>query len=128
MNKSKEYTENYEKCSLLLKEFSEKQLVRVEAILREVKTAIDEAEDAIKKVAYPSGLGDDRIMRATKRIENSESQEKIAVTTEDLQAMLSCGRQSAVQIGEAAEARIQIGKRVLWNVQKVREYINLISS
>lgn len=38
-NKSKEHTENYEKCLLLLKEFSEQQLARVEVILREVKTA-----------------------------------------------------------------------------------------
>lgn len=126
-NKSKEHTENYEKCLLLLKEFSEGQLARVEAILHEMKTAIDEAEEAIKKAAYPSGLGDDHAVRTTKKFENGESQEKIAVTTEELQAMLSCGRYSAVQIGEAAEARIQIGKRVLWNVQKVREYINHIS-
>lgn len=127
VNDSKKYTENYEKCLLLLKEFSEGQLARVEAILHEMKAAIDESEEAIKKAAYPSILGDDHAVRTTKKFENGESQEKIAVTTEELQAMLSCGRHSAVQIGEAAEARIQIGKRVLWNVQKVREYINLIS-
>lgn len=127
VNNVKAYTENYEKCSMLLREFSEEQLLRVETILREMKSAIDETEEAIKKVTCSSGLGENRAMRATKRIENGEGQEKIAVTTEELQAMLSCGRHSAVQIGEAAEARIQIGKRVLWNVQKVRAYINLIS-
>lgn len=127
VNNPKGHTGNYEKCSLLLKEFSEDQLARVEAILREVKTAIDEAEEAARKNAYLSGKGDDFAMRATKRFENGDSQNKIAVTTEELQALLSCGRSSAVQIGEAAEARIQIGKRVFWNVQKVREYINLIS-
>ena len=126
-NKSKEHTENYEKCLLLLKEFSEQQLARVEVILREVKTAIDEAGEAARKNAYLSGQEDDFAMRATKKFESGDSQDKIAVTTEELQALLSCGRYSAVQIGEAAEARIQIGKRVFWNVQKVREYINLIS-
>lgn len=126
-NKSKEHTENYEKCLLLLKEFSEQQLARVEVILREVKTAIDEAGEAARKNAYLSGKGDDFAMRSTKKFESGDSQDKIAVTTEELQALLSCGRYSAVQIGEAAEARIQIGKRVFWNVQKVREYINLIS-
>jgi len=41
--------------------------------------------------------------------------------------MLSCGRYSAIQIGEAAEARIQIGKRIFWNVEKIKSYINSIS-
>lgn len=34
---------------------------------------------------------------------------------------------SAIQIGEAAEARIQIGKRIFWNVEKIKSYINSIS-
>ena len=49
-------------------------------------------------------------MRATKQFNNVDTQSKIAINTDELQAMLSCGRYSAVQIGEAAEARIQIGK------------------
>ena len=52
----------------------------------------------------------------------------IAVTTEDLQIMLSCGRKSAVDVGELAEAKIQIGRRVFWNVEKIKTYLNLISS
>ena len=49
-------------------------------------------------------------MRATKQFNNVDTQSKIAINTDELQAMLSCGRHSAIQIGEAAEARIQIGK------------------
>lgn len=79
-NKSKEHTENYEKCLLLLKEFSEQQLARVEVILREVKTAIDEAGEAARKNAYLSGKGDDFAMRATKKFESGDSHDKIAVT------------------------------------------------
>lgn len=67
-------------------------------------------------------------MIATKRFNNVDTNDKIAITTEELQSMLSCGRSSAVQIGQMAEARIQIGKRVFWNVKKVREYIDLISA
>lgn len=67
-------------------------------------------------------------MKATTKFENIDTQEKIAITTPELQSMLSCGRCSAVQIGELAEARIQIGKRVFWNVEKIKEYISLISS
>lgn len=66
-------------------------------------------------------------MRTTKKNQDIPNPYKIAVTTEELQCLLSCGRDSAVHIGEAAEARVQIGRRVLWNVEKVREYINQIS-
>ena len=67
-------------------------------------------------------------MRATKKFENVDIAAKIAINTEELQSLLSCGRQAAVDIGDRAEARIQIGKRVFWNVKKVEEYINLISA
>lgn len=66
-------------------------------------------------------------MRATRQFNNVDIQSKIAITTEELQSMLSCGRYSAVQIGEAAEARVQIGKRIFWNVGKIKSYVNSIS-
>ncbi len=66
-------------------------------------------------------------MRATKTFDNIDMQNKIAVNTAELQSMLSCGRDSAVRLGEQAGARIQIGKRVLWNVEKVRQYVSSIS-
>lgn len=67
-------------------------------------------------------------MQKTNKIALAPDRQKITVTTEELQAMLSCGRKTAVDIGELAEARVQIGKRVLWNVEKVKAYINLRSS
>lgn len=67
-------------------------------------------------------------MNATKKLTLPPDRQRITVTTEELQAMLSCGRKTAVDIGELAEARVQIGKRVLWNVEKVKAYINLKSS
>lgn len=66
-------------------------------------------------------------MRATNQINTIPPDRKIAITTNELQAMLSCGRYSAVQIGDAAEARIQIGKRILWNVEKIKKYVGYIS-
>lgn len=66
-------------------------------------------------------------MKATKQFNGVDIQNKIAITTSELQAMLSCGRYSAVQTGEQAKARIQIGKRIFWNVKKIKDYINLIS-
>lgn len=48
----------------------------------------------------------------------------ITTDTVGLMQMLNCGRVTAVQIGTEAQARIQIGKRVLWHIPKVREYLN----
>ena len=38
---------------------------------------------------------------------------------------LGWSNNSSNQIGEKAEVRIQIGKRVFWNVEKVKTYIDL---
>ena len=67
-----------------------------------------------------------------KKIQESQfpeatKRERIAVNTKELQAMLGCGRKTAVDIGEQAGAKIQIGRRVLWNPIVVKEYIAQIS-
>ena len=50
-----------------------------------------------------------------------------SVTTEGLQEYLSCGRAAAVELGKKANARIQIGRRVLWNTAKVQRYLDSVS-
>ena len=67
-------------------------------------------------------------MNTTTKFAVPAGHKRLAVTTDELQALLGCGRKSAVDVGELAEARIQLGKRVLWNVQKVQTYLNLISA
>lgn len=57
----------------------------------------------------------------------STNDETLTVDTPHLMEMLEVGRATAVQIGTEAEARIQIGRRVLWNVEKIREYLSRIS-
>ncbi len=52
-----------------------------------------------------------------------ESERAITVDIEKLSAMLSCGHATARKIGEQAEARIVIGRRVLYSVDKIRSYI-----
>ena len=64
-------------------------------------------------------------MNATRKLESTA--EKRTVDTAGLHAMLSSGRKTAVEIGIAAGARIQVGRRVLWNVNKVQEYLDCIS-
>ncbi len=64
-------------------------------------------------------------MNATNRVESTA--DRRTVDTAGLQAMLSSGRKTAVEIGIAAGARIQVGRRVLWNVKKVQQYLDAIS-
>lgn len=51
----------------------------------------------------------------------------IAVDIEKLSSILSCGHATARKIGEQAEARIYIGRRVLYSVSKIQEYLDAIS-
>lgn len=63
--------------------------------------------------------------------ENGYSKEylrPISVDTNGLQTILGCGRSTAVQIGTEAQARIIIGKRLLWNVSKVQKYLDTIAT
>lgn len=58
------------------------------------------------------------------KTEVRECENKIAVNTEGLQAMLGCGKTTALIIGEEAHARIKVGRRVLWSVEKIQNYLN----
>ncbi len=51
-----------------------------------------------------------------------ESKEPITVDIEKLSAMLSCGHATARKIGEQSHAKITIGRRVLYSVERVRGY------
>lgn len=56
-----------------------------------------------------------------------ESDKKITVDIVGLQGMLSCGKNTALAVGKQAGAVIKIGKRTLYNVKKVEEYMNSLS-
>lgn len=66
-------------------------------------------------------------MRKTKNVSTAREAGRLTVTTEELQSLLGCGRKTTVEIGEQAGARVQLGKRVLWNVDKVKVYLDLVS-
>lgn len=51
---------------------------------------------------------------------------KILVDTATLMQMLSVGRDTADRIGKDAGAAIKIGRRRLFNVSKVRTYIDAL--
>ncbi|MDO5392871.1 MAG: hypothetical protein Q4F24_17535 [Eubacteriales bacterium] len=61
-------------------------------------------------------------MNATTRYD-FENLPKILVDTEELRFMLSCGRVTALKIGELAGARVDVGRRTLWNAKKIMKFI-----
>ena len=52
------------------------------------------------------------------------TEQPITVNIEGLAAMLSCGCATARKIGEQAGAKIVIGRRVLYSVEKVKKYLS----
>lgn len=64
-------------------------------------------------------------MNATRKAELNGQRK--TVDTFELQSMLGCGRKGAVDVGTAAGARVQIGRRVFWNVKKVQQHLDAIS-
>ena len=59
-------------------------------------------------------------MNKTKERKTSQP---ITVDIEGLSAMLSCGHATARKIGEQAEAKIVIGRRVFYSVERVKKYL-----
>lgn len=51
----------------------------------------------------------------------------LLVDTRTLQRITGCGRDAATKIGNDAGARVRVGKRLLWNVEKIKKHISLIS-
>ena len=48
---------------------------------------------------------------------------KLYVGVDELKNMLSVGRNSALQVGEKANAKVKVGRRTLYNVEKIKEYM-----
>ncbi|MCC8046138.1 MAG: hypothetical protein LIP12_11690 [Clostridiales bacterium] len=65
-------------------------------------------------------------MKKTKE-HDIDSSQLLALDIERLAGMLSCGTATARQIGEDAGARIMVGRRVLYSVNKVKKYLDSIA-
>lgn len=68
--------------------------------------------------------GDEKMQATTPAIIEGKS---LTIDTPTLMGMLHCGRKTAVEVGVKAAARVQVGKRVLWNAKKIEEYLDSIS-
>lgn len=53
--------------------------------------------------------------------------QRILVSLKELQSLCSCGRVAAEKIGKESGATIRVGRRVLYNLEKVKEYINSVT-
>ena len=51
----------------------------------------------------------------------------LLVNIDGLQKYTGAGKHTAEKIADAAGARVKIGKRVLFNTEKIRAYINSIA-
>ena len=47
--------------------------------------------------------------------------------TEELRASTNLGRNNAMKLGEEIGAKVQIGRRVLWDRRKIDEYFNSLT-
>ena len=47
--------------------------------------------------------------------------------TEELRAYTTLGRNNAMKLGEEIGAKVQIGRRVLWDRRKIDEYFNSLT-
>ena len=63
-------------------------------------------------------------MRKTKILETDN---KITVDINGLQAMLSVGKNTAADVGERAGAVIRIGRRKLYSVKRIEEYMQQLT-
>ena len=56
-----------------------------------------------------------------------KAENRLTVDIEGLMAMLSCGEVTAKKIADYAEARVIVGRRVLYNVDKIKKYIDAMA-
>ncbi len=52
---------------------------------------------------------------------------RISVSAETLAKLLDCGRATAVKVGTECGARMKIGGRVLFRVDKIKEYLDQVT-
>lgn len=52
---------------------------------------------------------------------------KLLVNTKDLMQILSCGKPTAIKIGEDAHAKVCTGRKILWNVECIKKHLNNIA-
>ena len=55
------------------------------------------------------------------------TENRLTVDIEGLMAILSCGAVTARKIADYSEAKIIVGRRVLYNVDKIKKYLDAMA-
>ena len=55
------------------------------------------------------------------------TENRLTVDIECLMAMISCGAVTARKISDCAEEKIIVGRRVLYNVDKIKKYLDAMA-
>lgn len=63
-------------------------------------------------------------MNKTNTNKNISLSEHICVNLDELCELLSCGKHTAREIADNANAKLYFGKRTLYSVVKIRDYVN----
>ena len=71
---------------------------------------INEREDMMKNRTSTAAIGESRL-----------------IDTEELRAYTNLGRNNAMKLGEEIGAKVQIGRRVLWDHVKIDQYFNSLT-
>lgn len=58
---------------------------------------------------------------------HADNQYRLTVSTVKLQEVLNCGKKTAIHIGNSAQAKIIVGRKVLWNLNLIQQYLNSIA-
>ena len=61
------------------------------------------------------------------RIVTTEAGKSRLMDTEELRAYTNLGRNNAIKLGEEIGAKVQIGRRVLWDRVKLDKYFNSLT-
>lgn len=62
-------------------------------------------------------------MNARIKREMPDLNERLLVTTDELAAMLSCGKGKASEVGKKANAERKLGRSVRWYIPSIKEYV-----
>ena len=62
-----------------------------------------------------------------KDIQKFTTIEPLYISITDLRPLLSVGKVTAEKVGEAANAKVKVGKRTLYNVEKIKKYMESLS-
>lgn len=62
-----------------------------------------------------------------KTLDRAITEHTLTVNADTLAGMLNCGRATAVKIGTDAGARIQVGRRTLYQIKKIELYLDTLA-